>query len=187
MLIVLFIICSLYFNEMCIRMGLTKRYKSVVMVIEKYYHLANVMGFTANKIASILRKNGYRLTPQRRAILTVIALSNEFLTPATLFTKVGKSHPGIGLVTIYRTLEILVNLRLVCIVHTGDNSPGYIMRRPSEHHHHLVCSKCGSVVDFVDCDLRELEMNLTARTGFTIDSHLLEFSGCCLNCRLINK
>jgi Fur family ferric uptake transcriptional regulator len=153
------------------------------MLIETNFHLVNVMGFTANKIAAVLKKNGYKLTPQRRAILTAIALSNEYLTPVALFTKVGKSHPGIGLVTIYRTLDILVSLRLVCVVHTADNSPGYVMRRPSEHHHHLVCSKCGSVVDFVDCDLRELETNLTARTGFKIDSHLLEFSGCCRDCR----
>ncbi len=140
------------------------------------------MSFTANKIASVLRKQGYKLTPQRRAILTAMALSNEHLTPSALFTRVNKLQSSIGLVTIYRTLDILVDLGLVCRVHTGNNSLSYIMRRPSEHHHHLICSKCGSVVDFIDCDLTALEKSLTARTGFKIENHLLEFSGCCRDC-----
>ena len=144
------------------------------------------MVFTANKIASVLKKNGYKLTPQRRAILTAMALSSEHLSPSALFTRVNKMHSGIGLVTIYRTLDILVNLGLACKVHTEDNSASYIMRRPLEHHHHLVCSKCGSVIDFVECDLSSLERTLAAKTGFKIESHLLEFTGCCRECRKID-
>jgi len=57
------------------------------------------------------------------------------------------------------------------------------MRRPSEHHHHLICSDCGAVVDFANCDLGELEQRLSLKTGFEIEGHLLEFLGRCQNCR----
>ena len=141
------------------------------------------MSFTANKIAGILRQHGYRLTPQRRAVLNAIARSHEHLTPAAIHEKVHQEHPGIGLVTIYRTLDILAQLGLICRVHAAGNSRSYSMRRPSGHHHHLVCSGCGRVIDFSDCALGQLEQRLFRETGFDIDSHLLEFYGHCRDCR----
>jgi Fur family transcriptional regulator, ferric uptake regulator len=56
------------------------------------------------------------------------------------------------------------------------------MRRPTAHHNHLVCSKCGEVVDFAGYDLSKLEEQLCRDTGFKIDGHLPEVSGCCRNC-----
>ena len=134
-------------------------------------------------MASALRRQGYKLTRQRRAVLQAIALTREHLTPAAIYERVHKEHPGIGLVTIYRTLDILSELGLVCEIHAGGNCRSYLMRRPSEHHHHLICSDCGSVVDFTNCNLGELKQRLIEDTGFEIDSHLLEFLGRCRNCR----
>lgn len=57
------------------------------------------------------------------------------------------------------------------------------MRRPEGHHHHLICSECGAVVDFADCELDWLEKRLSEKTGFEIRSHLLEFLGRCRKCR----
>ncbi|MFC1964451.1 Fur family transcriptional regulator [Chloroflexota bacterium] len=141
------------------------------------------MRFTEKKIATILRQHGYKLTPQRRAVLSVIALSHEHLTPAAIYKKVRQEHPNIGLVTVYRTLEVLTRLELICEVHAGGNCRSYLMSRPTEHHHHLICSECGTVVDFTDCDLRELEQRLSNETDFKIEGHLLEFVGQCQNCR----
>jgi len=141
------------------------------------------MKLTANKIASMLRQHGYKLTPQRRAVLKVIAHSHDHLTPAAIHDRVRQEHPDIGLVTIYRTLDILTELELICEVHVESNRRSYLMRRPSEHHHHLVCSGCGVVVDFTDCDLNELEHRLSRQTGFKIEDHLLEFHGRCPDCK----
>jgi Fur family ferric uptake transcriptional regulator len=141
------------------------------------------MDFTEKKIGSILRQRGYKFTSQRRAVLNAIALSREHLTPSAIYEKVHREHPGIGLVTIYRTLEILEELGLICEVHVGGNCRSYLMRRPSEHHHHMVCSDCGAVIDFVDCDLDELEQKLSHETGFEIEGHLLEFLGRCSKCK----
>ncbi len=141
------------------------------------------MIYTEKKIESILRQHGYKITPQRRIILGAITHIHEHLTPAALYDRVSREDPGIGLVTIYRTLEILASLGLICEMHLGGNYRSYLMRRPSGHHHHLICSDCGTVVDFTDCDLGELEQRLSKETNFKINGHLLEFIGQCQNCR----
>jgi Fur family ferric uptake transcriptional regulator len=141
------------------------------------------MRLTQNRIASILRQHGYKITPQRRAVLKVIAASHDHLTPAAIHEKVHREHPEIGLVTVYRTLDILAQLSLICEVHAGGNCRSYLMRRPSEHHHHLICDGCGTVADFIDCDLSELERKLSSETSFEINGHLLEFTGLCRDCR----
>lgn len=153
------------------------------MVNENNYHLSIEMKLTRNKIASILRQHGFKLTPQRRAVLSVIALSREHFTPADIYRRLHQEYSDIGLVTVYRTLRILAELGLICEVHVGGSRQSYIMRRPSEHHHHLICSHCGTVVDFASCGLAELEQRLSQETGFEIERHLLEFLGCCRNCR----
>ncbi len=137
---------------------------------------------TEKKIASILKQRGYKITPQRRAVMSVIARNRSHLTPAAVYDRVCKRYPGIGLVTIYRTLELLARLGFICEVHAGDNGRSYLLRRSSGHHHHLICSDCSKVVDFTDCDLGKVEDRLARQTGFKIDSHLVEFVGRCREC-----
>jgi len=141
------------------------------------------MKLTANKITGILRQRGFKLTPQRQAVLNAIAKSHDHLTPAAIYDRVRQGHPGIGLVTIYRTLDILTELGLICKVHAEGNCRSYLMRRPSEHHHHLICSGCGRVIDFTECDLSKLEQKLSQETNFEMEGHLLEFYGRCQNCQ----
>jgi len=152
-------------------------------VIENNYHLAIKMKISGKKAASLLRKHGYRLTPQRRAVLDAVILSREHFTSSAVYEGLRREHPGLGLVTVYRTLELLADIGLLCEVHTGGRQRSFIMRRPSEHHHHLICSACGKVIDFADCKLNELESKLSSETGFVIDSHLLELHGHCRDCR----
>ncbi|MBI2860154.1 MAG: transcriptional repressor [Chloroflexi bacterium] len=137
---------------------------------------------TVDRLAHILRGHGLKLTSQRRAVLKVIAGSHGHLTPAAIYELVRKEYPTIGLVTVYRMLEVLAELDLVCRVHGETTCRSYMMRRPSGHHHHIVCSSCGKVVDFARCALDELQHRLSRETGFKIQGHLLEFSGLCQGC-----
>jgi len=134
-------------------------------------------------IAAELRKNGIKLTQQRRAIIEVISSCREHLTPADIFERVKGKNKGIGLVTVYRTLEMLHEQGLLCEVHIGDSCRSYLTRAGGHHHHHLVCENCGTVVDFSDCKLDDLEDRLVSTTGFTINRHLLEFMGLCSKCQ----
>ncbi|MFC2056032.1 Fur family transcriptional regulator [Chloroflexota bacterium] len=140
------------------------------------------MRLTKGKVIAALRRHGYKLTPQRRAVIQVITSSQDHLTPATIYEKMRRVHPNIGLVTIYRSLEILAELGLICEVHAGGNSRSYTTST-QQHHHHLICSNCGIVVDFAGHYLSELEQSLSKENGFRIDSHLLEFIGLCQACQ----
>ena len=140
------------------------------------------MRLTERKVAATLRQYGYKLTPQRRAVLQTIISSQDHLTPAAIYEKVRQDHPSIGLVTIYRTLEILARLGLICELHVGGSCRSYTIST-SGHHHHLICSNCSTVVDFPGFELGEVEQNLSQETGFRIDGHLLEFIGLCPACQ----
>jgi Fur family ferric uptake transcriptional regulator len=140
------------------------------------------MRLTANKIAGILRKHGYKLTPQRHVVLKVMASSQDHLTPDSIYEKSRLVDPEIGRVTVYRTLDLLSALGLLCKVHGENGCRSYMIRRPLEHHHHLVCSSCGKVVDFTTCNLGEMERKLSQESGFDIKGHLLEFYGVCRSC-----
>ncbi|MDY6911518.1 MAG: Fur family transcriptional regulator [Chloroflexota bacterium] len=139
------------------------------------------MRLAEKKLTSALSQKGYKLTAPRQAVLNVIAGSREHLTPAAVHERVKCSYPRIGLVTVYRTLEMLSELGLICRVNRGGKSRCYTLA-PSGHHHHLICSGCGAVADFANCDLEALEKRLEQETGFEIEGHVLEFSGRCMEC-----
>lgn len=134
-----------------------------------------------------LRRYGHKLTPQRRVVIHALTSSQDHLTPAGVFEKVSQDHPGIGLVTVYRTLKLLAELGLICELHTGDNCPSYTAGT-SQHHHHLICSGCGKVFDFTGANIIEpslstLEARLSHESGFRIYDHQLEFTGLCQICQ----
>ena len=141
------------------------------------------MNFTIDNIITSLQQHHYKITPQRRRIIEFIAHSNRHLTPLAIYQHVHANSPDIGLVTIYRTLETLSKMGFICEVHMPGEKRSYILRRPVEHHHHLVCYSCGKVVNFNYCDVSELEKQLYRDTGFSVESHLLEFHGICPRCQ----
>ncbi len=135
------------------------------------------------EIKDRLHEAGHKVTPQRLTIIKVVTGSTEHLTPAEIYKKVHRIDPEIGEVTVYRTLNILEAMGLVCLLHTGDNTHSYVAG-PTEHHGHIICSGCGKVVNFFNCNLDSLEKRLSSETGFTIDNHHLDFYGHCRECRL---
>ncbi|MBI2851264.1 MAG: transcriptional repressor [Chloroflexi bacterium] len=135
----------------------------------------------SDEIIRRLRRSGYKVTPQRVSIIKTLLGSREALTPAALFQKVRLVDPTVGEVTVYRTLNILSELGLVCVVSTAENVNGYIVR-PGGHHDHLICSECGKVVDFRNCNVSELEKRLASETGFVIKEHRLDLYGLCPQC-----
>jgi len=108
------------------------------------------------RLTSTLKQHGYKLTRQRLSILKVISSSRSHLTPAEIYEKAAREDPNVGLVTVYRTLDILAKHGLICKIH--------------------------NVVDFTNCNLEELENELSKKTGFNIEGHLLELHGTCPDC-----
>ena len=143
------------------------------------------MKITREEIIASLKQRGYKLTPQRRAVIQTILSSQDHLTPAIIHRKLNQGNHHIGLVTIYRTLEILTELGLVCELHAGGICRSYTIGA-LQHHHHLICAECGMVVDFSGHDLSGLERSLSDDSGFRIDDHLLEFIGVCRECQEVS-
>ena len=133
-------------------------------------------------IPSLLRQNGFRITSQRTALLRVITSSRDRFTPATIYERAKRYSPTIGIVTVYRMLDALDKIGLICRVHAADDCRSYLIKRPAGHHHHLVCTSCGRVVDVIGCNIAELENRVARNTGFKISSHVLEFEGTCDTC-----
>ena len=140
------------------------------------------MRLTEREVKATLRGEGYKLTRQRRAVIRAITATRDHLTPAALYQRSHQEYSKVGLATIYRTLEILNELGLICELHGSGIGHSYTISNP-QHHHHLVCSNCGTVVDCPGFRLKELEQTLSRETGFRIDDRRLEFSGLCQNCQ----
>lgn len=133
-----------------------------------------------------LREHRRKLTRPRQAILDIIAAAEHHLTPAEIHKRARKKYPHLGLVTVYRTLELLTELGYVQRVHFHDGCHSYIAAA-HEHAHHLVCSHCGKAEEFENCDLEPLIANLQRRTGFEINVHMLELMGRCPACSAASK
>lgn len=139
------------------------------------------------------RRRGYRLTKSRKAVLVVLNQTSKHLSAEDIYLAIRKSYKDIGFATIYRTLDLLVRMNLVNRFEFGDGKARYefIYERQEvpTHHHHLICSRCGKVIDYSDFIEEEtklidrIECELSKKYDFRIDRHIIQFYGLCDECR----
>ena len=142
-------------------------------------------GIDMEQLKRELKDRGYKLTPQRRAVLNVI-IKNEgkHLTTEEIYDLVKADCPEIGLATVYRTLQLLEELNVILKLSLDDGKNRYELIHTEEdhHHHHLICAVCGSVTE-VEGDLLEiLEKEIEKKYNFRITNHVLKFFGTCSEC-----
>jgi len=140
---------------------------------------------TRAAIESVLSLHGYRLTIPRASIVDAVLRHTRPFTAEQLvaeLTDAGGESRAIGRATIYRTLEILAAVDVLTRLVQPDGRPSYIIGNPG-HRHHLVCSECGTAVEFTSCPVDELVRSLTRDTEFQIHDHLLEVFGVCPRCQ----
>ncbi len=130
----------------------------------------------------ILQKRGYRLTGSRRAVVDALAHSDRSLTAADIYEMGRAQHRGLGLVSVYRTLDKLEELDLVQKVHRPDGCHAYVSAFDG-HQHLLLCESCGRVEVFRGDDLNEFTRRLEGESGYEIRAHWLQFFGLCSQCR----
>jgi len=120
-----------------------------------------------------------RLTPQRRAVLDVVADHPGAFTALDIFERARRKHRGLGLATTYRTIELLRRTGYARPLSTRDG-PAYVRCAPG-HHHHLVCLTCGGVEDTKLCAAPSAA-ELRRRHGFSPETHEVGIYGTCRNC-----
>jgi Fur family ferric uptake transcriptional regulator len=120
-----------------------------------------------------------RITPQRRAVLELIADREGSFTPLELFQEARKRHPKLGLATVYRTVDLLRQTGSVRAL-SLKSEPAYVRCEPG-HHHHLVCVSCGAVEETELCGAPSSAV-LRRRYGFKAEAHELDIYGTCARC-----
>ena len=129
-----------------------------------------------------LREQGYRLTPQRRLILSVLHQSHNHISAEEIYSQVRLEYPRLNISTVYRTLELLKELGLATETDLGEGRFRYHFADQG-HHHHLICQRCGQVLEFDESLLLPLKGRLQREYDFKADlSHLAVF-GMCRQCR----
>lgn len=129
-----------------------------------------------------ITRAGYRLTGPRRAILEAVAGRQGHFRAEDILDEARHAVPKTGRATVYRTLLLLAELGLVEQLHLGEGSHSFVVGAP-EHHHHLICSWCGNVVEVHGCELPPAIGALARRERFRIEGHQLEVYGRCRSCQ----
>lgn len=131
-------------------------------------------------LRDILSKKSLRVTQPRLDILEVLKRNHKPLTIAEIHNKLGKSK--IDQATVYRAMDAFLKKRIVASFDFKDNFTRFEMIVDRDHHHHVICKKCGKVENIEECFSHEIESDLKKK-GYTEITHYMEFFGICSNCK----
>jgi Fur family transcriptional regulator, ferric uptake regulator len=131
-----------------------------------------------------LKGAGFRSGGARAAVLDAMAEQSCCVSAQQLHQRVGEEGRAVGIASVYRVLDELVELRLVQRVDVGDGIARYEPAQPDgDHHHHVVCEDCGKVEPFEDPTLESAIASASKRLGFSVDAHEVVLRGECGDCR----
>jgi Fur family ferric uptake transcriptional regulator len=131
-------------------------------------------------LAEVLRARGLRLTAQRQLVLEAVH-SLGHATPDQVHARVAETAAGVNITTVYRTLELLEELGLVTHAHLSHGSPTYHAVGEAQHTH-LVCRRCGAIIEVSATVLGPLAESLSTEQGFLIDIGHVALFGLCADC-----
>jgi len=132
-------------------------------------------------LASYLEDHNLKHTKQREAILDVFLEVKGHITAEAIFQRVREQHPSIGFTTVYRTMKLLCDAGLAIERHFDDGVARYEIEH--EHHDHLVCTRCGKIVEFECAMIEQAQEEIGKRYGFRLLRHRHELYGHCPECQ----
>lgn len=135
-----------------------------------------------DEMTTRLKEQEHRLTPQRMAVLRILAASEEHPSVEQIYERVKTDFPMTSLATIYKTVTVLKGIGEVLELGFSDDSNRYDGNKPYPHPH-LICIKCKNIVDPEVATLSELRQEVAQSTGYQIMSHRLDFFGICPKCQ----
>jgi Fur family peroxide stress response transcriptional regulator len=129
-----------------------------------------------------LKERGHRLTPQRMAVLKILAADEGHPSVEQIYERVKADFPMTSLATIYKTVTLLKEMGEVLELGFSDDSNRYDGNKPYPHPH-LICTQCRNIVDPQVVTLSELPQKVAQSTGYRIVSQRLDFFGICPQCQ----
>lgn len=135
-----------------------------------------------DQLIQTLKERGHRLTPQRLAVLKVLAQSPNHPSVEEVHQLVRRDFPTTSLATIYKTVHLLKEMGEILELGFAEWGSRYDGRRPYPHPH-VICTQCGAVVDPDFPGMAEMARDMAEKTGFFITHHRLDFFGLCPRCR----
>jgi Fur family ferric uptake transcriptional regulator len=131
-----------------------------------------------------LRERGLKSTAQRDDIARAFFGTGEHLSVEELHAAVKKVNPRVGYATVYRTLKLLKECGLAEERHFDDGQARYEPTEAAEQHHdHIICERCGKIVEFNSEELEKHQERIARFLGFVVSRHRMELYGVCAECR----
>ncbi len=129
-----------------------------------------------------LRAKGLRLTEQRKAIINHFCCEGKHYSVEELYTELKHRIPHIGHATVYRTMQLLVDAGIAAERRFKDDITRYEPARRNAHHDHMICLRCGRIIEFTYKRIEQLQQEAAKRHNFHAVSHKLELYGYCEDC-----
>jgi Fur family ferric uptake transcriptional regulator len=127
---------------------------------------------------------GHRRGGARNAVVELLDRQSCALTAQEIDDRLRAQGRGVGRASVYRILELLTELRLVQRIDVGQGVARYERHQPDgDHHHHLVCDRCGRIAPFEDPALEQAIERVSRRLSFAVDDHDVVLHGACGDCR----
>jgi len=130
-----------------------------------------------------LRRQGLKSTAQRDDIAHVFFASNRHISVEELYNEVKRVNPRLGYATVYRTMKLLTECGLAVERHFRDGEARYESLSEGHHHDHLICERCGKIVEFKEDRIDTLQAEVARRLGFRFTGHKMELYGLCRDCQ----
>lgn len=142
---------------------------------------------TIDVLKDKLKETGFKITPQRRAIVEILLKNNHtHLSSEEIYDLVRVDCPEIGLATVYRTMQLLDEIGAISKLNLDDGCIRYeicLNKEDSHNHHHLICKKCGKIMEAKEDLLDSIESEIQKLYNFEILDHDVKFYGLCGDCK----
>jgi Fur family ferric uptake transcriptional regulator len=130
-----------------------------------------------------LRERNLKSTSQRDDIAHVFFGAEGHLSIEELYRAVKRVNPRVGYATVYRTLKLLKECGLAAERHFDDGQARYEAVEDAQPHDHVICERCGKIVEFASQELEKLQDRIGRFLGFVVSRHRMELYGICADCR----
>ena len=136
------------------------------------------------KFQTLLKENALKFTKQRELVLKFLYENDGHFTPEDIYTLLKEQYPeiNIGIATVYRTLTLLETSQIVSSISFGVQGKKYELGL-KKHHDHLICTKCGEIIEFFDETIEQRQEEIAKKFNFKMTDHTMKIFGLCEKCQ----